>query len=65
MSMREAVIDRATNAVAGAAVVSPWWLPSITEVSKAATIALPILGCAWLLIQMAAWAVRTWRNRDE
>ena len=65
MTVRDAVVERVTNAVAGAAVVSPWWLPSVTDVSKAATIALPILGCAWLIIQMAAWAIRTWRDRDE
>lgn len=47
-----AVMERATNAVAGAAVVSPWWLPSMTQLSHGATIALPILGCAWLLIQI-------------
>jgi hypothetical protein len=58
------MVDRATNAVAGAAVVSPWWLPSMTEVSHAATIALPILGCVWLLIQMLTWAIKQWRNRD-
>ena len=53
--------DKLTNTVAGAAAVSPWWLPSVADVSHAATIALPILGCLWLLIQMATWAVRQWR----
>jgi hypothetical protein len=55
-------MDKITNGIAGAAVASPWWLPTITEVSHAATIALPILGVIWLSIQMLAWFIRQWRG---
>lgn len=45
-------MDQFTTATAGAAIVSPWWLPVITGVSTAASWALPIMGCAWLGMQM-------------
>lgn len=49
------MIERTTNYIAGGAASSPLWLPSIADVSQAAATALPILGCAWLLLQMIAW----------
>ncbi len=42
-----------TNTVAVGAVSSPWWMIYIIHLSDAAAIALPILGAAWLLIQIA------------
>ena len=45
-------LDNATSGIATAAVFSPWWLPSIADVSAGAQIALPILGCIWLAVQI-------------
>jgi len=45
-------MDSFTTATAGAAIVSPWWLPVVTGLSTAASWALPLLGCAWLIMQM-------------
>jgi hypothetical protein len=45
-------MDTITTAGAGAAVVSPWWLPVIHGISEGASWALPVLGCSWLLMQM-------------
>jgi hypothetical protein len=49
---KEDVMETVTTAGAGAAVVSPWWLSALTHGSEAATWALPILGCSWLVMQM-------------
>lgn len=48
----EAMMERATNAVAAGAVASPWWLPSLTTVSEVAGLMLPILGVIWLCVQI-------------
>jgi hypothetical protein len=48
----EAVIDKVTTTIAAGAVVSPWWMPSIADLSQNAALLLPILGCAWLLVQI-------------
>lgn len=48
----ESVMETVTTAGAGAAVVSPWWLPVVHDVSSVASWMLPILGCTWLLMQM-------------
>jgi hypothetical protein len=45
-------MDTFTTAGAGAAVVSPWWLPVVQHFSDVASWCLPILGCAWLVMQM-------------
>jgi hypothetical protein len=45
-------MDQWTSATAGAAIVSPWWLPLVQGVSTVASWALPVLGCAWLVMQM-------------
>lgn len=49
---QEGVMDTVTTAGAGAAIVSPWWLPLLTSAHEAAAWLLPFLGCAWLLIQI-------------
>lgn len=41
-----------TNVTAGAALVSPFWLPALQGVSDLASIVLPILGAAWLIVQI-------------
>jgi len=45
-------MERATNAIAAGAAVSPWWLPSLADVSQTAALLLPVLGCAWLIVQI-------------
>lgn len=44
--------DIVTNIGAGAAIISPWWLPALREWSEVAGLCLPILGCTWLVIQI-------------
>lgn len=46
------MIEKATNTIAAGAVVSPWWMPSLADVSATAGLMLPILGCAWLIVQI-------------
>lgn len=52
------MMDRATNAIAAGAAVSPWWLPSLADISQSAALMLPILGCAWLLVQIVTRITR-------
>jgi hypothetical protein len=47
-------IDKVTNVIAAGAAVSPWWMPSLADISQTAALLLPILGCAWLLVQILA-----------
>lgn len=47
------LMDTFTNAGAGAAVVSPLWLPTLHDISAGASWLLPVLGCGWLLMQIA------------
>ena len=46
------IAERITNTVATAAVASPWWLPSLADVSHTAGLLLPILGVVWLTVQI-------------
>jgi hypothetical protein len=46
------MIEKATNTIAAGAVTSPWWMPSLADVSQTAALLLPILGCAWLIVQI-------------
>lgn len=54
-------MDSITTATAGAAIVSPWWLPVVTGLSTAASWALPVLGCAWLIMQM----YYKWKEKND
>lgn len=47
------LMNTLTTAGAGAAVVSPWWLPVIHHINAGAAWLLPVLGCTWLIIQIA------------
>lgn len=51
------------NIIAAGAAVSPWWLPSLADVSQAAALMLPILGCLYLLVQLY-WKI-SGRDRDR
>jgi hypothetical protein len=55
-------IEKVTNVIAAGAAVSPWWMPSLADISQTAALLLPILGCAWLLVQILAKL--TGRDRD-
>lgn len=48
------MMERVTNTVAAGAVVSPWWLPSLSDISQFAALMLPVLGCVWLIVQIIA-----------
>jgi hypothetical protein len=52
-----------TNVTAGAALVSPWWLPAIQGVSEIASVLLPILGAAWLIVQIVAKVIEVRRKK--
>lgn len=54
-----------TNATAGAAVVSPLWLPSLQQMSEAASILLPILGALWLVVQIGAKIIEVRRGKRQ
>ncbi|MBZ9873065.1 hypothetical protein LB542_19650 [Mesorhizobium sp. BR1-1-9] len=55
-------VDNVTNTIAAGAVTSPWWMPSLADISSNAALLLPILGCAWLLVQIITKI--TSRDRD-
>jgi hypothetical protein len=59
--VEESVMDTVTTAGAGAAVVSPWWLPLLTSSHDAAQFLLPFAGLAWLVIQ-AYYKIKKERN---
>lgn len=44
--------ERITNTMAAGAVASPWWLPSLSDISNFAAFMLPILGCTWFVVQI-------------
>lgn len=46
--------DKATTAVASAAVVTPVWLPKLEMFSTTAALLMPILGVLWLSVQIYA-----------
>lgn len=52
-----------TNVTAGAAIVSPWWLPTITFAADASTFLLPVLGVVWLAVQIIAKVRSEWFNK--
>lgn len=45
------ITDKFTTASAVGAVASPFWLPSLADVSQVCATVAPILGVAWLLFQ--------------
>ena len=54
-----------TNVTAGAALVSPWWLPQLQQVSEVFSVALPILGGAWLIVQIVAKLYETFHPKKK
>lgn len=53
------MVDKATNYVAAGAVASPWWLPSLAEVSETAALLLPIAGLLWIGVQFLVLMFRS------
>lgn len=51
-------MDRSTDVVAGAAVMSPIWLPWLQQTSEIAGLLVPILGAVWLLVQILGYIKR-------
>lgn len=50
--MKDAFLDKTTNVVAMASIASPAWIPPLKAVSEYAGLWMPILGVAWLLVQI-------------
>lgn len=52
------------NTVAGAAVVSPFWLPLLEHSSSLAALLLPIAGLLWFVLQISyfVWSKRVRRE---
>ncbi len=44
--------EMVTDTGAVAAIISPWWLPALHDVSQVAAFFLPILGVIWLAVQI-------------
>ena len=55
-------LDKITNSVAVAGAASPFWLPSLQDVSNTASLLLPIISVAWLVYQAIEKIVR--KKRD-
>lgn len=54
--------DNITNGIAGVAIVSPWWRPTLESVSDLAALILPAMGVIWLIVQI--WAkIKTVRKK--
>ena len=46
------ISDTTTNIAAAGALVSPFWIPRLSELSTMAAEILPILGAVWLIVQI-------------
>jgi hypothetical protein len=59
---QEGMTDTLTNTGAGVALTSYWWLPSLHALSDTAALLLPILGAAWLLVQIVTRLYATFKK---
>ena len=60
------MMNKVADGIAVGAISSPWWLPTLYDVSNIAALLLPILGCIWLLIQGTVYIYRlTRKNKNE
>lgn len=57
--------DLATNTIAIASIIIPFWLPGIAQISADAAIALPILGALWLILQIALKIHAFYKGRNH
>ncbi len=53
------------NGIAGAAIISPVWLPSLAAASEMAALLLPIAGLVWLVIQIVGFIYKERNANDE
>ena len=49
--------ESVVNIGATGALFSPWWLPSLHNVSVVAAEIAPILGGLWLILKMIEWSI--------
>lgn len=54
---------KAIVASSTATVTSPWWLPSVGDISTAAALWLPIAGLVLVVLQILAFIWRNFRSR--
>lgn len=52
------MMDWTTTTVAVAGIASPAWLPVLSEISSVAALLMPILGVAWLGVQIVSRVIR-------
>lgn len=57
--------ETATTASAVGAIATPYWLPALHDLSVIAAEWAPILGCAWLSVQIAAKVIEVRRRRAK
>jgi hypothetical protein len=59
------IVEHNTTVVATTALMTPFWLPSLTSVSQVAATVTPILGAIWLTIQIVTKTSEWLRKRNE
>jgi hypothetical protein len=65
MPDRITFVEHNTTVVATTAVMTPFWLPSLSMVSQVAATITPILGAIWLTIQIVSKTASWLRKRNE
>ena len=55
--------DKVTNTIAATAVASPWWLPSLANISETASALLPVAGVVWIVVQIIVKIIDTRRRQ--
>ncbi|UFS67872.1 hypothetical protein LO749_20800 [Paracoccus denitrificans] len=51
-SAAKELVDGASASISSAALTSPFWLPALKNTSEIAALLTPILGGAWLIVQI-------------
>jgi len=57
--------DTITATGASAAITSPWWIPTLEDVSVYAAEFLPILGAIWLVVQILVKLMDTYKGLSK
>lgn len=58
------IVEHNTTVVATTAVMTPFWLPSLTQVSQVAATITPILGAIWLTVQIVSKTAEWIKKRN-
>lgn len=58
-------LETITNTTAVVAVVSPFWIHLLHDISELCATALPILGALWLVLQITLKLQAWWRGRNS